>query len=78
MYINDSRFAYVAGNIVTIVESVIGSNEEGTRLEPLFKLWMRSTINFYILLTDGADRKYQKFQLLARSLLVCQLEGVSV
>ena len=70
MYIKTiQNFAYVAGNIVTIVESRIGpSTKKKQDLNPLLN-FDEVYYKFYILLTDEADRKIlQKFQYQVRSL----------
>ena len=81
MYIKTIQdFAYVAGNIVTIVESKIGpSTKKKQDLNPLLK-FDEVYYKFYILLTDEAYRKIlQKFQYQVRSLAgLPNPEGVAV
>jgi len=81
MYIKTIQdFAYVAGNIVTIIESKIGpSTKKKQDLNPLLN-FDEVYYKFYILLTDEADRKIlQKFQYQVRSLAgLPDPEGVAV
>lgn len=81
MYIKTIQdFAYMAGNIVTIVESKIGpSTKKKQDLTPLLN-FDEVYYKFYILLTDEADREtLQKFQYQVRSLAgLPNPEGVAV